>query len=119
MMKRIRLISLLLVVIAMICTMVGCGSSESKKTPEGWTFECVTEGGEVVPGATLQICTDEMCQMVKCDENGKGSFDPGADAQPEYELHVQKAPLGYEVVGDVPEAITADNKNITITFKKQ
>ena len=55
--------------------------------------------GDPVQGVAIQLCDDTSCNMGKTDENGVVSFDmPEGTA---YEVHVLKAPEGYEKNTDV------------------
>ena len=104
--------------ICMQCIGLDSGSAFQKPAeaaPRGWTINCVTSEGSPVAGVRLQICSDTACSMIETDENGTVVFD---GKEKSYELQLYKCPQGYEPVGPVPDNITADNKNIVITFKK-
>ena len=104
--------------ICMQCIGLDSGSALQKPAetaPRGWTINCVTSEGSPVAGVKLQICSDTACSMIETDENGTVIFD---GKEKSYELQLYKCPQGYEPVGSVPDNITADNRNIVITFKK-
>lgn len=106
---------LVLIVTVIACLFIGCATKEEPTT--GWKFECVTEEGKAVAGVKLQLCTSDLCQLVKCDENGIGIFEQDAEEEAEYELHVQKVPSGYELTNEVPKTVTAEERHVKIVFK--
>lgn len=68
-----------------------------------------------VMGATVQFCSDTLCQTGKTDENGLAAFDadPGT-----YTVHFMKAPEGY---ANSTEEFTLDKdtREATILLNKQ
>lgn len=58
----------------------------------GYRIICLDESGNPVAGATIQFCSDTMCQMGKTDENGVAEFD---NAPGHYVVHLLKPPAGF------------------------
>ena len=58
-----------------------------------YTIRCIDQYGQPVPGAMLQVCDEETCQVFFSDDNGLCEFTAAAYA---WEIHVLKAPTGYQ-----------------------
>lgn len=117
MIKKYRFVISVLISIILACMLLGCSKNKQDAPASGWYIQCVTKNNEPVAGVKLQICTDEMCQVVKTDDTGEVLFD-GKEAK-EYELHVMTIPDGFELEADAPEKITEENRVVTIFFKKK
>ncbi len=58
-----------------------------------YTFECVDQDGNPVPGCIINVCTDETCQPMIADENGVVAFP---SVPYEYHIQVISVPEGYD-----------------------
>ena len=78
------------------------GSGEQTPTQANYTVRYTDQNGDPIPGVTLQVCDDSMCQIFVTDENGECSFTLSPYA---YELHTLIIPEGWE--GDTESVVLA------------
>ena len=57
-----------------------------------YVLRCVDQTGAPVPGAVLQVCSDELCRIVFTDESGVASLALDAFA---WEVHLLRLPAGW------------------------
>lgn len=57
-----------------------------------YTFRCVDQNGNPVAGVMLQVCNEDICQVLVSDAEGLCEFSGAPYA---WEVHILKAPDGY------------------------
>lgn len=65
---------------------------EQKQELNCYTFLVKNQDGVGVPGVRMQVCNDEMCQMLVTGDDGIVTYDGEPMA---YEVHIIKCPEGY------------------------
>ncbi len=87
------------------------GDLAGESTDAEYTVRYIDQSGSAVPGVTLQVCDDSICQIYVSDENGECRFT--LPAYP-YELHTLIVPEGYE--GDTESLSLAPENGGIIEF---
>ena len=71
------------------------------------------EAGKGIEGVTLKVCDDWSCQLYTSDSKGRVRFKAASQV---WQVHVIKAPEGYEVPDDLYE-VSKDSRNLEITLR--
>lgn len=83
-----RLTGMLLLLCLLLTILCGCGAAKSDK----YVIIVMDEENAPVPGVTLELCTEELCNVLVTDETGTAEFEGDAG---EYQVHVVKVPAGF------------------------
>lgn len=108
----------LLLVTAAMLLLTACGTEKAEPAPAGETVYRVvvlTEAGEPVKGAVVQLCKD-VCYPGVTDEQGEAVFSVPEET---YKVAFAMLPEGYDYVGDVQEFYFAEGSTeLTIRLKE-
>ena len=108
---------LLLLVLALALSLAACGAQKAEPETQEVVYRVVvlTEEGEPLKGAMVQLCTD-VCIPGVTDEEGKAEFSVSED---NYKVSFAVLPKGYAYADDVREYYFAEGSTELTLYLKE
>lgn len=120
---------MILILLAALLLCAGCEKKQEAPKPAateapaptpadtGITVFCRLDDGTPVAGATVQICSGSLCQMLTSDGSGLIVYYPLPGKS--YDVSPIRAPQGYTLLSDRAVPVTGAGQRIEFVFEKQ
>ncbi len=96
---------------AFLIALCGCGT----KTTEEFTVTVSDSDGNALSDISVQFCDDQMCRVVKTDENGLANL---GETEGSYSVHIIRVPDGY-AADDTEYELNEENRAISVVLDKE